>query len=134
MIRRTTTAALLAACALAGAGSVALAADDNPSASDRIERSRGGDDNPSASDRVERAPVAGARPSATQARPITRQRAAAIAKARYPRFRVVRITREDDYGSRWEVKMRRGSAELEVYITGRGRIVHVDRERSSGDD
>jgi hypothetical protein len=78
------------------------------------------------------APAASAQAAAT----VTRAQAARIAdrhiERRYKRSaRAVRTEREDDFGSRWEVKViRSDGAEFEVYVTARGKVVRVEREFS----
>lgn len=83
-------------------------------------------------------PAAAAQAASAQAaaKSITRAQAARIAdghiERRYGRSaRAVRTEREDDFGSRWEVKVIRGDgAEFEVYVTARGKVVRVERELS----
>lgn len=78
-------------------------------------------------------PAASAQAAATS---VTRAQAARIAdrhiERRYGRSaRAVRTTREDDFGSRWEVKViRSDGAEFEVYVTARGKVVRVERDLS----
>jgi hypothetical protein len=80
--------------------------------------------------------AAAATSSQAAAAPVTRAQAARIAdrhiERRYKRSaRAVRTEREDDFGSRWEVKViRSDGAEFEVYVSRTGRVLRVERELS----
>jgi len=78
-------------------------------------------------------------PAHAAATPVTRTQAARIAdryiERRYKRSaRAVHTERERDHGARWEVDViRSDGARFEVYVSARGRVVHVEREYEDDD-